>query len=518
MNKKVSIGLGIISIIAIGVGALSYQVKTTLEERHLIISNNITNLNKSLPTPFKLELISQDNGIFESVGQYKFSYTDAIDKTNSGALVIDYKTSHGFETWTNGDIKFLANGKSEGELFSKLQVTSANNPGVSFQIEGVIKPDGSINAKNTLNDFSLVVPKPVFDNPLESTAVISTPGQINQEQPIPKESLVAQNKQQPVKTGMLIDVKGASGLLNFIATTGMIENSFSYNTIIAQDLEDLKDKIVTNGLTVNYSTNITNFELGNFKLVAKSISNGTDLIKANGVELEASVDKINNKYDVKFGSKVAALSFLNQKDSTFAFAYSLKGIDHRMMNLYKKVTTVYAAGGEFTEKDTKEAQQTLIDSLKTGLVFSIDKILFGNANTKFEFNSTYEIVATPNGKDFSFANQSKFGVKVDAQGEIAQMANSLLIPMLGLEFPPETNQNNNPNIFKLNLNYKDGILNINNSPIQNGSNELINSSLKNIDIQLGLAKPEVIEPIISLENQTPIPIEQIMPEQIIKSN
>jgi uncharacterized protein (UPF0371 family) len=42
--------------------------------------------------------------------------------------------------------------------------------------------------------------------------------------------------------------------------------------------------------------------------------------------------------------------------------------------------------------------------------------------------------------------------------------------------------------------------------------------LKNIDIQLGLAKPEIIEPIISLENQTIPQTEKIMPEQIIKSN
>jgi Na+-translocating ferredoxin:NAD+ oxidoreductase RnfG subunit len=519
MNKKLSISLGIISVIAIGFGALSYQIKGTIEERHLAISNNIENLNKSLPPQFKFKLISQENGIFESVGQYQFSYTDAINKTNSGALVIDYKTSHGFDTLINGDIKFLANGKSEGEIFNKLQVKSANNPGFSFQIEGLIKPDGSIISKNTLNDFSLIIPKPVFDNPLEANVSISPNGQPNSEQPtIKKDSIVSPNKQEANKTGLLIDVKGASGELNFTATTGNIENNFSYNSIIAQDLEDLNDKIVTNGLTVNYSTNINNFEIGNFKFTAKSINNGTDFIKANGVELEASVDKINNKYDVKFGSKVAKLSFLNQKDSTFEFSYSLKGIDNRMMNLYKKVTTVYAAGGEFTEKDSKEAQQVFIDSLKTGLIFSIDKVLFGNDKTKFEFNGNYEIVATPNGKDFSFANQSKFGVKVEAQGEIAQMANSLLMPMLGGDFPQSANQNNNPNIFKLNLNYNNGILKINNLEIQNGSNEIINSSLKNIDIQLGLAKPEIIEPIISLENQTIPQTEKIMPEQIIKSN
>ena len=56
-------------------------------------------------------------------------------------------------------------------MLKSLKIKSDSNPGVFFQVDGIIAEDGSITAKNTVKDFSFVIPKPLTMDELEAMVV-----------------------------------------------------------------------------------------------------------------------------------------------------------------------------------------------------------------------------------------------------------------------------------------------------------------------------------------------------------
>ena len=499
MNKKLSIAIGVLAVASIGAGGAVYMAKSNLEARQAAVIKQVETLNKTLPTQLKFETVSSEQGLFESTGKYRLVYTDPTDKNYNGGIALEYKAEHDIQSWFGGDISFVVKGKSEGTFVKTLQIKTGNADGLSFQIDGKIKDNGSIIAQNNVPDFSFIVPKPTYEIP--------DPVQIQQAEQTEQATLptapVAQQATPIPNTGMLVHVKGMIGNMNIDAASGAISNIYKYSHIAAQDLEDPNDKIIASGINVSYASTLNNLEIGNFKLSAELISNGTEFVSAKGAQIIASIEQKNNKYDVKFGAKVNDLSVMTQKNSSVELAYSLNGIDSRMVGIYKKAAKALAAGGDLSEKDSKEAQAIILDSMKTGFSFNIDKIKFKNETTMIDFSGNYSILPTAEGKQFSFEAQSKLGAKVEAEGDYAVMANSLFGTFFELPpieaspsqevVPGNETQIPTPTKFKFSFDFENGKLTVNGTPIQSSASENIINGLKKIDQQFGIAQPEEVK-------------------------
>ena len=491
MSKKI---IGGLVIVMISLGGITYLAKANMENREASMVKNMQKVNSNLLAQLKFEQISSENGLFESTGTYKLSFSEKDTTDYNGNIIFKYKASHDFYSFFGGDIKFTAKGKVDGEFIKKTKLKSKEDN--IIEINGLIKEDGSISSTYLINDFSFVIAKTNYDTlPIKPSIETQEPAissiSIDKSQPTT----------QPVKpigeTGMIVSFIGAWGDLTFTSKTGDIKNNFKYASITAEDLEDSTDKLVASGINGSHNFNINSLALGEFVLKMATINNGTDAFTVNGIELFASVNNINNKFNIKFDSKVSELTILNQKKSSFELGYSINGIDNKMMTLYKKATTMYASGINFSEKDQADANITITDSLKSGLSFSIDKIKFKNQDNSIDFNGHYEILPTLLGKDFTISGQSKFGASLTADGELAQMANNLLSQNNKLNqdvIPTE-----NPKQFKVSLNYENGIIKVNNGQAVDFLGDIITTGLKNLDLEWGFIKAD--SPAILLDSK-----------------
>ncbi len=510
MKKKILIATGILlGVTAIAVGGVAYVAKSNLEARQDAIIKNFSTLGGSMSSQFKLEAVSSDLGLFKSSGQYRLSYNDPEDSKMNGSLLVDYSAEHSFKSWFGEDIPFVANGKAEGNIVKTLQIKSGDNDGFSFQVKGLFKEDGSMVADKTISDFSLVVPKPSYEDDSqaqpENGAVNDLAG-------------ITPKNQQP-NSGMLVRVEGGVANFNISSSDGAFKTNYTYKSIGLLDLEDPTDKILISELNASYDSNIKNLDIGKFKTSIGLINNGTENVSAKGTELEASIEEVNKKYNIKFGTKVKDLTILAQKNSSFEIAYSLKGVDSKMMNVYKNATQAFASGKELSEEDQKNAQQSILDSLKTGFSFNIEKIKFQNETSFFDLVGSYEIVPTKEGEPFSFQKQSKFNGKVEANGELAILANSLFGTLLATQTsepslapvdpgtqtsiaPVETPQApvvQDSTKFNLTFNFDNLGLTINENPSQSAASKAILSTLKTVDQRFGLApkeEPQLIEEVV----------------------
>lgn len=510
MNKKILIATGVlVGVTAIAVGGIAYVAKSNLEARQQAIMKNFSTLGGSVSSQFKLEAVSSDLGLFKSSGQYRLSYNDPEDSKMNGSLLIDYSAEHGFKSWFGEDIPFVANGKTEGNIVKTLQIKSGSNDGLSFQLKGLVKEDGSMVADKTINDFSLVIPKPSYQNDSQEQQANGAANDLAGITP----------KNDKPNGGMLVRVEGGVANFNISSGDGSFKTNYTYKSIGLLDLEDPTDKILISELNASYDSNIKNLDIGKFKTSIGLINNGTDNVSAKGTELEASIEEVNKKYNIKFGTKVKDLTILAQKNSSFEIAYSIKGVDAKMMHVYKNATQAFAAGKELSEEDQKNTQQSILDSLKTGFSFNIEKIKFQNETSFFDLSGSYEIVPTKDGDKFSFQKQSKFNGKVEANGELAILANSLFGNLLATSTPEsspaavapgtqasvaqaETAQApvvQDSSKFNLTFNFDNAGLTINEKPSQSVASEAILNTLKTVDERFGLAPKEetqIIEEVI----------------------
>jgi hypothetical protein len=516
MNKKFAIGGGILAVVGLGIGGVIYMAKSNLESRQQVVEENVLKIQKSLPPQFKFEKIQSESSLFETNGSYRLSYSDVNDKSYNGDLVVEYKSEHGISSWFGGDIPFHATGKIEGNIYKTLQIKTSD--GVLATIDGLIKDDGSVSMKQTTNNFSLIVPKTEYieqntndvkvveENPSEKqgtdvTSIIGTPSEPVAQVPVEKKVV---NGDKP--TGMLVSIKSSTSTLDYNSSEGNVKFGLNYSELKAEDLEYPTDKLIGQGIDISYDFNLAQIDLGKFSFKIASLDNGTDQFKAKGIELNASALNKNNKYDIKIDSKVQNFTAFNQKNSSLELGYSLTGIDSRVMALYKKATTIYAAGKEFNEKDLAEAQEILTASVKTGFAFSVDKIKFKNETNLIDFSGKYEILPTQEGKNFTFSGQTKFGANLITEGEVAQLTNSILGASIDLPAQDGTVPQNK---FKFSFIFENGALTVNDKPAKDELNQTIISGLKNLDLQWGFIKEEVPTNVTS---EPDAPIVEVKPE------
>jgi hypothetical protein len=487
MNKKIAIGLGIAGVVTASMGSVVYIEKSNLEKREQVLLAKISTLKSNLPSQYKFEKTQSVSNLFSSNGKYVFTST-AVDKSNNAQISLEYRASHGPSAWFGGDIEFVANGKVEGELVKAYQISNNKEAGATFKIEGLIAEDSSIESKITVNDYSFVIPVPVHVEaasdvePAEGNSNAAVNAVAKTETPV-----------KDAKTGLFVNVKGSSGVLNFNAKTGAFQTSSNLGSIMAHDLEEPKDKFVGTDLNVSYDANINNIDVGTFKFKAASLSNGTDAMKVEGVEFVIATEQKEQKYNMKLNAKIKNVSVMAQKGS-FEIGYSINGIDKAMVDLSTKLGESYASRAELSQKEIDAAREVLLSNLKSGFSFNIDKVYLKSDSNELNYSGQFQIVPTPKDKEFSFQNQSKFGFTFKLAGDGVPMAYAAFSSFLGTQAPEA------PKELTIKAQFENGALKINDKEAEQGMNDSILKGLKNIDVQLGFAKEEaVVEEIVDEE-------------------
>ena len=186
---------------------------------------------------------------------------------------------------------------------------------------------------------------------------------------------------------------------------------------------------------------------------------------------------------MKLNTKVQTLKVMAQTGS-FEVGYSINGIDKAMISLSKKLGQTYASRAELSESEMKQAREVILNNLKTGFSFKLDKIYLKNEKNQLDFSGQYEVVPTAKDQPFSFQTQSKFGAELKVSGEMIPVAYSLLSSFLGVEAPEQTQE------FQFQVGFENGKLQINKKEVDQGINESILGVLKTVDSNFGLIKEE----------------------------
>lgn len=470
MNKKYIIGtsIGIILFGSVGIIGAKLLIENTIKEKQNILEIQFNKITKNNDIKVSLKNIENNVGLFESTGTYKIEYININDNNYNGNYILNYNIKNNLNTLFGKDIEFTAISKIEGNILKKLQIKT--NKEIFSKVNGVIKNDGSFIFNQNIENISLVIPKTEY---------------LEQDKTKPKEDNVQGNIKNITneKTGMLSTFKNINSNIEYIAQKEEVITSIKYNKLKFEDLEDPTDQINSNGVVLNYAFNINQLDLGKFLLKIDSIDNGTEQFKLNGLELEASAIKKENKFDIKISSKIKNLNAFTEKNSELEFGYSLLGIDNRVLDIYKKTTKLYASGGELNDEELNSAKLIVKDSIQSGFIFSIDKIKYKNEKSTIDFSGKYEIVPFNKDKDkeFSFINQTKFGMKLVSEGELSNLINMILIDKIPM------NLENINNKLLISLNYDNGDLNINNTKASEEINQTIKTLLMNMDIQWGFS-------------------------------
>jgi hypothetical protein len=474
MNKKITIGLGIVGIVAAGIGSVAYIAKSNLEKREQVLLAKISTFKSSLPSQYKFEKVKSESNLFASNGKYVLTNTTS-DKSIQNQISLEYHASHGPLAWFGGNIQFFADGKVEGDNVKTYQIATEKNPGILFKVEGFIAEDSSISSKTTVKDFSFVVPVPVPDkNPAQTL--------VSEDESKPE---ITDNKIliKDAKTGLLVNIKGSNGVFNFNAKTGALESSINLTSIMAHDQEEPSDKFVGNDLNISYNSNISNIDVGTFKFKAAALSNGTDIMKVEGLEFVVSTEQKEQKYNMKLNAKVKNINVMSQKGA-FEIGYSFNGIDKAMVDLSTKLGESYASRADLPQKEIDAAREVLLNNLKSGFSFNIDKVYLKSANNELNYSGQFQIVPTPKDKEFSFQNQTKFGFNFKLVGEGVPMAYAAFSSFSGTQAPEGAKE------LLIKASFENGKLRINDKDAEQGMNDSILKGLKNIDVQLGFAKDE----------------------------
>ena len=104
MSKKI---IGGLVIVMISLGGITYLAKANMENREASMVKNMQKVNSNLLAQLKFEQISSENGLFESTGTYKLSFSEKDTTDYNGNIIFKYKASHDFYSFFGGDIKLL---------------------------------------------------------------------------------------------------------------------------------------------------------------------------------------------------------------------------------------------------------------------------------------------------------------------------------------------------------------------------------------------------------------------------
>lgn len=458
MNKKI-ISLTVASLFTVGaIGGAGLYIKSNLDKREEFFKQTISKISKDLPQNIKLTQETTNKGLFETSGKINVAYT-FDDKTLN--LLNEYTIKHGPTSWFGGDFQFQGTTKVNGTLASLMQFKTSEPIFETFQ--GTIKEDGSFNLNSKFSNSSFTINQNVLNN---------QPQQPTEKNDIPQ---------------LVIKFNNGTSKTSFSASSGEISQEITFPQVLAEVQPDSNFSIKISDFSGNYSFNIKETNTGKFSYKIGALTEKTNTVSFKNAEFNASILKNKDKYDISTGFKIADLNVLTQKNSQIDIAYSINGINNSIIDFYNEAYNSYKTKKEPTKEDTNKINDLILKTLKSGITFNINRIKLKNANNLIDFNGSLEITPAIAERAFLISEHSKILTNLVAEGELAQLGYSAFGSILNLEEGEAIKDN----VLKLNFSYSDnkGIINGKEAPQEIAN--AITSSLKQIDLKLGLITESV---------------------------
>lgn len=400
MNNKVKILVASLLVVTLGAGATAYLGQQNLEQREVKILNMFNELSKSMPPNIKKEN-KIEKGLFSSTGVYSASYTEA-GKTNG--FVLNYKLDHGLGSWFGDDIKFESTLDLQGELAKNIKL---GNPNL-LQMTGNIKEDGSFDLVGTGSKIMSESKKDSMSITLEPSKLIISYNQISKD----------------FKSEMTFPV-------------------ISLNS--KNNINIVKDFRIGRNFNGAYP------EMGSFYINVAEVNDKIFNIKDINFLIDSNLNK--EKIDAKFAVSAKSISFvpMAQKDIEVDIAYSIKGIDKIILEIYKDFYN--NPGRVISKEDNLKYKEKFKQILKSGLLLSIDK--FNVKSTKGLVNFAASVKILPS-SEIALQKNTLINFNLLIGGEFAQMF---------AQFTPENKKQfivlDDKNNIKVDMSYENNIIKLN---------------------------------------------------------
>lgn len=446
------------------------KVKTSIELYEDQIQEKINNFN-SESDRFHIVKKETSNNILFSSGTYLVS-TKLSSEAYETNFSLRYRIPHNFiNIFLFEELPI----KLKVELGGKVRETlQAQN--LVFLFKGNIKTNGNIDLSSKENNFSIVFPKP--------------------EQEIMSEE--KSDKQQ--LTGMHVNISDTAFFLNYDKISNTIKFNINNKQIYAYDLEDKDDNIKIDNLSMIYSSNLNDQNIGSFGLNILKIKDGIGNINIDNFNLNTGIEMIDNSYKILLSSKVDTFEIMDQKKSRIDIRYSIKNLNKSMMKFYKDFTSKYAIGDEISADDILEAKNAIIDNLKTGISLQVENMQYQTEDSEVQILGEVKISPPKlEQKNLNLVQNTNFNLKIKTKGEISEMINTLLLTNIDNS---NKIKDTNPEIkkpefiddkFNLDLKYENNVLTINNFQAPTIVNYFIFNWLTTINNELGLDSIDINE-------------------------
>jgi hypothetical protein len=430
----VNFKMTIIAIAIAGIGGIGYFVYSTASKRQEVISENLDKFSKNLPSQFKFQKESGEDGLFSSSGVYRLSFNNPIDKKYNGSVLINYEASHGLTSLFTGKTTFTGTTKLEGGVTNELKIKATDN--VLTKIEGIIDSNGNLMMKETGQELSFVFP--LHGNEIK------------------------------------FKVKPFSEDITYTSETGEINKITTLPEIKGIDSIDANITYTLKNTEIKYTANIDKLKNNKLSLKIALLDIPSEHIKAEGISINKNADEKAKKNIIKFDSKINKFNSVNYKDATIELKSTLDGFNKDFFNIYQDVLPIYLSRHHISE------HKAFTDAINGGFTFNIDSLSIKSALEKASISGKFEVIPSSEGKMFSLAEQSKFNLSVDTD--------SVLLDKFIT--PNNINNSDNSNI-TITVNYADKVLKVNDIPTQDKLNASLVELFSQIekDNNLGLLLP-----------------------------
>jgi hypothetical protein len=447
----VNLKMTIIAIAIAGIGGGGYFVYSTVNKRQEVFNEHVEKFSKNLPSQFKFQKESSEDGLFNSSGVYRLSFNSPLDKKYNGSILINYEASHGLTSLFTGKTNFVGTTKLDGGITKELKIKSADN--VFTKIEGNIDSSGNLSMKETGGEVSFVLP-------LNGNEV--------------------NFKVKPFSTAITYDSN--SGEINKEMTLPEIKGLNSVDSNITYSLKNTE---------IKYSANINKLAYNKLGLKIALLEVPSENIKAEGISVTKSAEEKAKKITIKFDSKINKLNSLNYKDAALEFKSSLEDVNKNLFSVYQDALPIYISNHKISE------HKVFADAMNSGFSFNIEKFSVKSALEKANITGKIEVSALSEGKIFSLAEQTKFNLSVDTDSVLLEKFIN----------PNSISTSDNSNV-AIAINYADKILRVNDIPTQDTLNnsliDLLSQIEKNNNLGLSLMTSNEVSKEVTVESKTDV--------------
>lgn len=473
LKNKLFISIGVVASLILSGGLYANMI---IEKEHSKLEKHILSINENLKKySLKITPLEKHNHIYKIFGTYRLE-KQTNNKNVNYNLDLNYILNNPFYQY------FFHNKIDlEGEIFFEgnfPKLLKYNKEPIKYVIN--YDKSGQFILKTEKKDIELIFPKP-------------------ENYEVNLEDFLKENK----KEGLLTKID------NFIFETAFHpekseEFSFNINAnkIFLQDIEDLKDNLSIELPKIEYITDLHMSNINSLNLYSKKIYDERGELFGKNFLLKTGIKPNLPNYTAFLSSKIEELNIADQKNINLDFSASIQNIDEKIIDAYKKITTVYLLGEELGEEESLEIKNTISNNLLNGLSFSIDRINFKNPKNKINLNGKFEVqgIKEEDKNKFSLPTQSKFLFYLESEGELSEMINSIFVNSIDSKME-EMNKLEIPNSkkfindkFKLELKYENSLLTVNNFPTPTMVNYFIFNWLSTINKELGFSSEnDIIE-------------------------